>query len=80
VTPSSVYDYEVASGKSHAVWKRHEVLGGYDPTQYCERALWATARDGTKVPVSIVYKKRGRARWKSALFCTRTGRTATDRR
>jgi oligopeptidase B len=56
ITPSSVYDYDVASGKSNLL-KRQEVLGGYDPSQYASERLWATARDGTKVPVSIVYKK-----------------------
>jgi oligopeptidase B len=56
ITPSSVYDYDVASAKS-TLLKRQEVLGGYDSTQYASERLWATARDGTKVPVSIVYKK-----------------------
>jgi oligopeptidase B len=56
ITPPSVYDYDVHSGQS-ALLKRQEVPGSYDPTQYaCER-LWATARDGVKVPVSIVYRK-----------------------
>jgi oligopeptidase B len=56
ITPPSVFDYDVHSGQS-ALLKRQEVPGGYDPTQYaCER-LWATARDGVKVPVSIVYRK-----------------------
>ena len=42
---------------SRQLLKQQEVLGGYDPAQYeCER-LWATARDGVKVPISIVYKK-----------------------
>ncbi len=56
VTPSSVYDYDVTTGKSQLL-KQQEVLGGYDPSQYATERLWATARDGTKVPVSIVYKK-----------------------
>jgi oligopeptidase B len=56
ITPPSVYDYDVASARSHLL-KRQEVLGGYDPSQYASERLWATARDGTKVPVSIVYKK-----------------------
>jgi oligopeptidase B len=56
VTPSSIYDYDFATGKS-TLLKRQEVLGGYDPSQYARERLWATARDGTKVPVSIVYKK-----------------------
>ena len=37
--------------------KQQEVLGGYDPTQYVSERQWATARDGAKVPLSIVYKK-----------------------
>ncbi|MFN0167983.1 MAG: S9 family peptidase [Bryobacteraceae bacterium] len=56
VSPPSVYDYDVASGQS-TLLKRREVLGGYDASQYISERLWVTARDGTKVPVSIVYKK-----------------------
>ncbi|HTQ55249.1 MAG TPA: S9 family peptidase [Bryobacteraceae bacterium] len=56
ITPPSVYDYDVAAGSS-TLLKRQEVLGGYDPTQYVSERLWATARDGVKVPISIVYKK-----------------------
>ena len=56
ITPPSVYDYDVRSGQS-TLLKRQEVLGGYDPTQYVSERLWATARDGVKVPVSIVYRK-----------------------
>jgi oligopeptidase B len=44
-TPSSVFDYEVATGKS-TLQKQQEVLGGYDPKQYVSERLWATARDG----------------------------------
>jgi oligopeptidase B len=56
LTPPSVYDYDVRSGQS-TLLKRQEVLGGYDPTQYVSERLWAVARDGVKVPVSIVYRK-----------------------
>jgi oligopeptidase B len=56
ITPPSVYDYDVHTGQS-TLLKRQEVLGGYDPTQYASERLWATARDGVKVPVSIVYRK-----------------------
>ena len=56
VTPSSVYDYDVAAGRSD-LRKRQPVLGGYDPSRYTSERLWATARDGVKVPLSIVYKK-----------------------
>jgi oligopeptidase B len=55
-TPPSVFDYGVKSGKS-TLLKRQEVPGGYDASQYASERLWATARDGTKVPISIVYKK-----------------------
>jgi len=56
VTPPSVFDYDVPAGKS-TLRKQQEVLGGYDPKQYVSERLWATARDGVKVPISIVYKK-----------------------
>jgi oligopeptidase B len=67
ITPPSVYDYEVKTGKS-ALLKRQEVLGGYDPSQYASERLWATARDGTKVPVSIVYKKGFERNGRGPLF------------
>jgi oligopeptidase B len=56
VTPPSVYDYDMEAGKS-ALLKREEVLGGFDPARYSSERLWATARDGARVPVSIVYPK-----------------------
>ena len=55
-TPSSIFDYDTRGGKS-TLLKQQEVPGGYDPTQYASARLWATARDGVKVPISIVYKK-----------------------
>ena len=67
VTPSSVFDYDVNTGKS-TLRKQQEVLGGYDSEQYvCER-LWATARDGVKVPISIVYKRGFVRNGKAPLF------------
>ena len=56
LTPSSVFDYDAATGES-TLRKRQEVLGGYDPNQYASERLWAGARDGVEVPISIVYKK-----------------------
>ncbi|HEU5210660.1 MAG TPA: S9 family peptidase [Longimicrobiales bacterium] len=56
VTPSSVYDYDMDTRQA-ALLKRQEVLGGYDPAQYTSERVWATARDGTRVPVSLVYRK-----------------------
>jgi len=55
-TPPSVFDYSVKTGTS-ALLKQQEVPGGYDAGKYASERLWATARDGTKVPISIVYKK-----------------------
>lgn len=54
-TPSSVFDYDVAT-RRRTLLKEEEVLGGYDRTRYTVERLMATARDGTKVPVSLVYK------------------------
>jgi len=67
VTPSSVFDYDVSTGKS-ILRKQQEVLGGYDPKQYVTERLWATARDGVKVPISIIYKKGFARDGSGALF------------
>ena len=56
VTPSSVFDFDFGSGAS-TLRKQQAVLGGYDPARYASERLWVTARDGVKVPVSIVYRK-----------------------
>jgi oligopeptidase B len=56
VTPDSVYEYDLAGG-GRKLLKRTEVLGGYDPAQYQSERVWATASDGTKVPIALVYKK-----------------------
>lgn len=56
ITPSSQYEQNLATGK-RTMLKQQEVLGGYDKTQYLSERLFATAADGTKIPVSIVYKK-----------------------
>lgn len=67
VTPPSVYDYEVQSGKS-TLLKRQEVPGGFDQTRYESERLWAPATDGTRIPISIVYKKGFRRDGRSPLF------------
>ncbi|GAA4101653.1 S9 family peptidase [Nonomuraea soli] len=56
VTPPSVYDYDLATGEL-ILLKQRPVLGGYDPSDYVQRRDWATADDGTKVPISIVSRK-----------------------
>jgi oligopeptidase B len=45
------------STKEKKLMKQQEVLGGYDPKEYITERLTATAKDGTKVPISLVYKK-----------------------
>ena len=56
VTPRSVFDYHLDS-REQELKKETPVLGGYDRQHYASDRLMATATDGTKVPISIVYKK-----------------------
>jgi oligopeptidase B len=56
VTPPSVFDYDMAA-RSATLLKQTEVLGGYDASAYATERLAATAADGTRVPISIVYRK-----------------------
>jgi oligopeptidase B len=56
VTPGTVYDYDVASG-GLTVLKVQEIPSGYDGERYATERLRITARDGTEVPVSIVYPR-----------------------
>jgi len=55
-TPSSVYDYNMLT-KQKQLMKQQEVLGGYNTADYVTERLYATATDGTRIPISIVYKK-----------------------
>jgi len=55
VTPNSVYDYDVGTRESKLL-KRVEVPG-YDSTQYRSERLWARAQDGTRIPISLVYRR-----------------------
>jgi oligopeptidase B len=55
LTPTSTYDYNMATGQ-RTLRKQNEVPG-FDPTRYTVKREWATARDGTKVPISIIYPK-----------------------
>jgi len=56
VTPRSVYDVDVRTGEK-TLLKRQPVLGGYDPADYVQHRLWATAQDGTRIPISLVARK-----------------------
>jgi oligopeptidase B len=56
-TPSSVIDFNMKT-KTKEIKKEHQVLGGkFDKNNYTEERIWATANDGTKVPISMVYRK-----------------------
>lgn len=56
-TPSSVIDFNMRT-KTKTVLKEQEVVGGtFDKNNYTEERVWATAQDGTKVPISMVYRK-----------------------
>jgi oligopeptidase B len=56
VTPRTWYEYEVGTRK-RTLLKQQPVLGGYDPKLYESKALAALAKDGTRVPISLVYRK-----------------------
>lgn len=56
ITPSSVFDYDLATGERE-LKKETEVLGGYDRDLYVSERLHATASDGREIPISLVYKK-----------------------
>jgi len=56
-TPSSVIDFNMRT-KEKVVLKEQQVLGGtFDKNNYIEKRIWATANDGTKVPLSMIYRK-----------------------
>lgn len=56
-TPSSIIDFNMRT-QEKKVLKEQQVLGGkFDKNNYIEERVWATATDGTKVPISIVYRK-----------------------
>ncbi len=56
ITPASVFDYDMET-RERELKKQYEVLGGYDPSDYQSERIHATAPDGVRVPVSLVYRK-----------------------
>nr|WP_114211013.1 S9 family peptidase [Acidisarcina polymorpha] len=56
VTPGSVYEYDLATGAS-TLLKQQEIPGGFDRELYGSERFFATAKDGAKVPVSLVYRR-----------------------
>ncbi len=67
VTPRTTYEYDPATGGLTTL-KVQEIPSGYDPSQYETERLMVTARDGAKVPVSVVYKKGFRKDGNGKLF------------
>ncbi|HLY39755.1 MAG TPA: S9 family peptidase [Terracidiphilus sp.] len=67
VTPSSVYEYDLAAGSS-TLLKQVEIPGGFDRTRYASERIRAKAPDGVEVPVSIVYRKDKRQSGKNPLY------------
>ncbi|HLW23086.1 MAG TPA: S9 family peptidase [Steroidobacteraceae bacterium] len=55
-TPTSIYDYNVLTGERRLL-KRDPVLGSFDPAHYASEFLFAPARDGVLVPVSLLYRR-----------------------
>jgi oligopeptidase B len=56
-TPSSVIDFNMKT-KTKEIKKEQQVLGGkFDKNNYTEERIWANAKDGTKIPISMVYRK-----------------------
>jgi len=67
ITPNSTYDFNFKTRKSELL-KQQEIPSGYDKSMYETRRVWATARDGAKVPVSIVMKKGTKLDGKSPML------------
>jgi oligopeptidase B len=55
-TPPTTYDLDLRSGE-RTLLKREPVLGDFDPARYVTEYLWASARDGERVPVAIVHRR-----------------------
>jgi len=55
-TPNSTFDYNMKT-QERKLLKQQEIVGGYNADEYQTERMWATATDGTKIPMSIVYKK-----------------------
>jgi oligopeptidase B len=55
-TPSSTFDFDMKT-RQKTLLKRDQILGGFDPANYVTERFYTTARDGARVPVSLVYRK-----------------------
>jgi oligopeptidase B len=67
VTPSSVFEYDIAAAESMLL-KQMEIPGGFDRTLYASERIHATAPDGAQVPISLVYRKDRREPGRNPLY------------
>lgn len=67
ITPNSTYEYDLRTRKSELL-KQQEIPSGHDKSKYETTRLWATARDGVKVPISLVMKKGTKLDGKSPML------------
>ena len=67
ITPNSTFEFDLRTRKSTLI-KQQEIPSGYDKTQYETTRVWATARDGVRVPVSIVMKRGTKLDGKSPML------------
>jgi oligopeptidase B len=67
ITPNSTYEFNFTTRASELL-KQQEIPSGYDKAKYETTRVWATARDGVKVPVSIMMKKGTKLDGKSPLY------------
>jgi oligopeptidase B len=65
-TPETIYEFNIDTGERRQL-KQQPVIG-YDPAKYATERLWATARDGARIPVSLVYRKGFEKNGKAALL------------
>jgi oligopeptidase B len=72
ITPRSVFEYDMATGKS-TLLKQKEVPGGYDRTKYQVEQIYALASDGVKVPISVVHLKGAKMDGTGPIYLTAYG-------
>ena len=70
--PGELHEYDPATGHDELL-KRARVLGDFDPREYMERRVWVTARDGERIPVSLVWRRGHEPAADSAMFITGYG-------
>ncbi len=71
-TPPAIYDFDMTT-RQRKLLKQYEVLGGYDASRYTSERRYATAADGSRIPISVVYKKGFVADGKAPMLLTAYG-------